>query len=211
MDKIFLTGMPRGGTSLLNFLLSYFNNCGTINEEHHPLFFDNAVYGNYKHFIIKQPFGYWKAFSPKYLYKDILDRNIRIISIVRDPRDVLVSRHNIDKSIYWVSLEIVKRCCKEHLKEFPDNLVFKLTYEDLVSDTENIMSKLSQFIGEDFSNSYIRFYENVGGSLMKALNVPRPIDTNSIGNWKNEEHKDRIVEIYNDAELVDLIHMLGYK
>src|SRR5690606_35186303 len=116
LAPVFITGMPRSGTSLLTYLVKYFEGCNVVTyteHSYHSLFDKNMPKGIIN--IVKQPYGYFEDFS-KYTYQSLIKKGIRIISIVRDPRDVLVSRHELDRSKYWVEPKVVKRCAKEHLK-----------------------------------------------------------------------------------------------
>lgn len=216
MDQrfLFITGMPRAGTTLLTFLMNYFKDTFVYTDsENHPMAFKHLA----RHdglFVLKQPYGYFEEFQPKYTYDDLLERpNWKIISLVRDPRDVLVSKHSVDRSRYWVPLKVVKRVAHEHLRH-PDNpRVFRFKYEHLVTDPQDVLDSIAYFIQRSYYTDWRDFHKHwkVSSSRMSsALNGPRPIDSSNIGNWKKEEHKERLAEIMADAEIRQCIDDLGY-
>jgi len=217
MDQrfLFITGMPRAGTTLLTFLMNYFENTYVYSDtEYHPMSFASMV----RHpglFVLKQPYGYFEEFKPEYTYADILKRpNWKIISLIRDPRDVLVSRHASDKSRYWVPFKVIPRVTREHLKHYDDPRVFRFKYEELVTGTQEVLDSIAYFIQRSYHPDWADFHKHwkVSNSRMSmALNGPRPIDPSNIGNWKKEEHSERLAEIMADDEIRQCIVNLGYK
>ena len=100
-NKILITGAPRSGTSLLMILISYFRDLKvdpTI-ETPHTLFKDLDVF--------KTPQRgdglIWNDFiQPKHRIIDFINKKIKVIVMLRDGRDVLVSKHNANqKQSYW--------------------------------------------------------------------------------------------------------------
>lgn len=162
--------------------------------------------------MIKQPFGYFDDFPPPYDYDLLINKyGYRIISMVRDPRDVLVSKHMGDLSKYWVEPKFIYINCEEYLKRQNNPDVLFVRYEQLVIDPAREMQRISDFIGCGYSKDFVNFYKlpEAGLDKNRSLNGPRKISTTSIGNWKKQEHEERIKEIMTD-ELKYHIKKLGY-
>lgn len=211
-NKILISGFPRGGTTMLCLMMKYFDGCDIHSKtEEHPIISASAS-TNKKYVVIKQPFGYYEDFPPIYDYKGLIsDYGYKIISMIRDPRDVIVSRHRSNLNIYWVSIDIVLRNCKEYLDNLNNPDILFIRYEDLVTKANVEMDRISDFIGCSYSNDFTNFYKLPDARLdkNKSLNEPREISTKSIGNWKKEEHGERIKEVMTD-ELKYYIKKLGY-
>jgi len=210
--KIFISGFPRAGTTMLRRIMLSFDGC-RINRkvsEEHPI----TDVTNYN--VKKQPFGYFKRFAPPYNYKELIEsHHYKIISMLRDPRDVLVSKHReIGSDIYryWVEPRIVIRNCKEYLNNIGNPDVLFIRYEDLVRYTEQELFRISVFINRSYNDDYKKWYvfNDEELTIHRAVNSPRKIDTNSIGNWKLEKHKERLESVMTD-ELKYYIKKLGYE
>jgi len=191
--------------------MNYFENCDVHSDsERHPNdFYTLKTYKKYV--VIKQPFGV-KDFTPLYTYESLItDHKCKIISLLRDPRDVAVSKHAAYPDIYWVSLEMILRNCKEYLKNVNNSSILFIRYEELVTHPKNELDKISMFLDCNYSDDFENFYTLDDAKLEKnkALGTLRKIDSNSVGQWKREEHKERIKSIVT-PELREYIKKLGY-
>lgn len=212
MSNVFISGFPRAGTTMLCLMMNYFKNCDVhSDQERHPSDF-SRLKTTKKYLVLKQPFGYYDDFPPPYNFNSVQeDYGCKIISLFRDPRDVLVSIHASNTSIYWVPLEIVIRNCKEYLKHKNNSNVLFIRYEDLVSNTTQELDKISSFLGITYSTEFKDFYKQPDAKLKKnnSLGSLREINTDGINGWKNEIHKERINEVMTD-ELKMYINKLDY-
>lgn len=214
---IFITGPGRSGTTLLLSLMTRFPACKVNTQrEVHPLDIKTITDGmkeisTYKYYVIKQPYNTY--FVPKYSYQQLISNGYKIISIIRDPRDILVSRHSANLKKYWLDVNNLKLAAIEHLKFANRHEVLEVKFESLITNTESIMDCIASFIGCEYSKPIGDFYKSFPAKtvLAKALNGIRPIDPNNIGNWNLPQNKDRTVEIMKDNELVEIIEKLGYK
>lgn len=211
--KIIISGFPRAGTTMMNIIFTYFKNCETFAlREKHPVHEANYK-SKKKFFVIKQPMCYWEDFPPKYTCKSLTEKyGYKVIFMVRDPRDVLVSKHNSNKDIYWVELKYIFRLCKEYLKNIHNPNVIFIRYEDFVTQPERELDRISSFIGCSYHKDFYKFFERKEAKVKEnqSLGTPRKIDTFSIGNWRREEHQERIKEVSSDI-LDYYIYRLGYE
>jgi hypothetical protein len=212
---VFISGFPRAGTTMMCLLMTYFDDCFVFSkEERHPLERPGRVVvpNTYKYFVIKQPIGYSDIFTPEYTCRLLTEQyGYKIIFMVRHPLDVLVSRHKFNPSIYWVEPERIITGSQCYVDNLDNTNVIFVRYENLVEDPRAELSRVSDFIGCPFNDTFNNFYNLPQAKLKKnqSLNSPRPIDKNSINNWKKEEHIERVKEVLT-PELENYIKILGY-
>lgn len=211
-NNIFISGFPRAGTTMLCLMLNYFENCKVFSDaERHPQDF-STLNTNKDFLVLKQPFGYFDEFPPKYDYSSVeSDYGAKIISLVRHPLSVGTSRHANDPSIYWVPIDIIVRNCKEYLKHLKDPNVLFVRYENLVTKPEVELNKVSDFLGCEYSDGFWDFYKHPHASLPKnnSLGGCRAIDTSGVDLWNRSEHIERVKELL-DSDLKEYITKLGY-
>lgn len=209
--NVFISGFPRAGTTMLCLMMNYFNDCDVYSDaERHPQDF-LTLETNKKYLVLKQPFGV-KSFIPLYTYESLeLDYKCKIISLVRDPRDVGTSIHVIDSSRYWCSIGMIIRNCEECLKNIDNQNVLFVRYEELVTNTEKQLDRVSDFLGCNYSKNFVNFYKLEHAKLKKndSLGVRRKINAASIGRWKEKKHAKRIAELMT-PKLQEYIKKLGY-
>lgn len=142
-----------------------------------------------------------------------VDPNLYVICMLRDPRDIISSKHKKDPDRYWASLRYWKLYSKEmqKLERHPRFIVIR--YEDFVSNPDKTQQKLSSsipFLKEITTFSNYHNEAAVSRSSTKALSGVRPIKPKSVGRWHN--HKARIagqLKLHGDFS-TDLIQF-GYE
>lgn len=129
------------------------------------------------------------------LIKDMLYfmPSLYVIYMLRDPRDVVVSMHPLDKDRYWTSLKEWMLFTKmgEDLKDHPRFITVR--YEDLVMYSDDVQEMIRQrlpFLQKTTSFSSFNRVARPSLSYVTALRGLRPVSTKSIGNWRN--HKARL-------------------
>lgn len=211
--KVFISGFPRAGTTMLCLMMNYFNACDVRSkEETHPVCMAEFLGNSKKYVVIKQPFGCYEDFPPPYSYESLISKyEYKIISLVRDPRDVAVSIHVLDPSRYWVSLEIIIRNCEEYLKHQGNPNVLFVRYEELVTNTESELDRISDFLGCTYRPNWVDWYKLDDAKLEKniSIGIPRKIDADGVGKYKKPEHVERMKSIMT-PELQEYIKKLGY-
>ena len=132
------------------------------------------------------------------------------ISMVRDPRDVVVSRHGMRPDVYWANLR--------QWREWYDNVrayrtharLIEVRYESLIAEPNSVQEMIAArlpFLPQ--RGSFSRYYETAtpADHALNALNGFRPLSNASIGNWRR--HLPRLagqLEVHGaiDAELITL-------
>lgn len=121
----------------------------------------------------------------------------RVIRCERDPRDIAVSCFfNLpgDRAHYSDDLATFGRFWRmsEDLMEFWESLAvvrqMRVRYETLVGDAEGESRRLVAFIGLNWDERCVRFFENKRVARTASLDqVRRPMYSSSIGRWKHYE------------------------
>ena len=217
-NKILITGCARSGTSLLLLLMRYFQDSFVeAKKEIHPIlskaqFLQDDFNRRYSNIIIKRP--QLSKTHPQYFnLQEVLDKDFKIIYIIRNGFDVLCSKrpqtgkyHVVDPNRWIAAIE-------DYLKHKDNKNICTIKYEDLVNDTEHCMSKISQFLNTPYSIDYMNFYKNTKENtpITRATHGLRPIDIKSIDNWKN--HKEYLEKKYKKrlAKINELNKKFGYE
>jgi len=122
-----------------------------------------------------------------------VDPDLYVICMLRDPRDIICSKHKKDPGRYWASLRYWNMYSREaeRLQQYPRFLLVR--YEDFVSNPDKVQGMLSEripFLEKKASFSDYHNVASVSDSSDKALSGVRPINPTSVGRWK--DHKERI-------------------
>ena len=159
---------------------------------------------------------YWCEKTPKNvrffgrLIKE-LTRRIKLIHIVRDGRDVVVSRHPKRPDDYWVSpkrwIEDVTlgREVEHHAR------VLTIRYEDLVLNFKATAEVIGHFLQLGETSAFHDFPAKATIQKSEAWSSAiRPLDSGSIGRWKADEFTDRVDELMQDDRAVELLRHYHY-
>ncbi|MFT5294390.1 MAG: hypothetical protein ACI9YH_000396 [Colwellia sp.] len=139
--------------------------------------------------------------------------NLTVIYLVRDPRDMIISKHSKDPDRYWGGLKFWKTYTPygRRLKEHPRFLTVK--YEDLVNDPDSVQEKLQQsmqFLNKKASFSLYHEVAKPSVAAMEALRGVRPVSKASVGGWR--KHLPRIVgQIQLHGSITDDLIEFGYE
>ncbi len=139
--------------------------------------------------------------------------NLYVLYLLRDPRDMVVSRHGNEPDLYWSGLNFWKlyHPFGVALSKHPRFITIK--YEDLVAGPDRIQQYISErmpFLVARMKFSEFHKFSAPSDKSLKALGGIRPVSSASVGNWKN--HKARIAGqlMLHGSITEDLIHF-GYE
>lgn len=136
--------------------------------------FDGAELGNYwiKHFGNMESTRVFKSHCPIYfLPKDIWTKGAKIVYVVRNPKDSLVSEYHYIRNLFHCDItldDVINGVTNDtwlfcprfsHILNFwrvrhLPNVCF-IAYEDLLSDTFNTIKKLSEFLNCHYSDEQL--------------------------------------------------------
>lgn len=145
--------------------------------------------------------------------------NARFIHIIRDGRDCYCSalKHpNVNQSDdiqsfarYW------RKCVAMPARHIPPKRLYELRYEDLVLDPEQELTRVMEFLSIPFepSQTSVERYAATT-SIKKTLvhkNLSKPINTSSIGRWKNELNEQEKLIFYKSAgKVLENVNYLSF-
>ncbi len=209
-QSVFIVGMPRSGSSLLESILSMNSNVDDLGEI-------NILEEGYREWrkntkgLTLSKIYYKKINNQKshlnittnkwlfnYQYTGIIAKeiaNAKIIHCSRNPLDNILSiyrAHFSDKSEYSSSLV---DCAKiyldqEKIMEEYKNLfrskIYDLNYDSLVSEPNQEIKSLISWLGWEWNDSYLSPHLNPRSvSTASSVEVRSPINSKSRGGWKN--------------------------
>lgn len=140
-------------------------------------------------------------------------RNLDVICLLRDPRDMVVSRHRLDPDRYWASLRYWKTYIPR-IRRMADHPRFlTVRYEDLVREPDRIQERIAgrmPFLSRVAPFSEFHCRAEPGEKAVQALGAVRPVSTSSIGNWRN--HLPRLAgQIRQHGSISDDLMEFGYE
>ena len=177
---------PRTGTTLLAELLACCFELEGFCE--HELSIFSKPEDEFETFLSKAPRDVLVAAS---LLE--IDPALWILHMVRDPRDVVVSRHGRDPEHYWTNLRIWKsyRAAARRAEGHPRFLT--LRYEDLVRQPDVVQDEIARFLPFlERRSAFSEFHRLARPSraARDALGELRPLSSGSIAAW--QAHKPRL-------------------
>ncbi len=196
----------RSGTTLLHHLIrTCFNIDDTCSHEvsaYHVRTYPGAIYcSKYPH---DTPF-----IEP--LLR--INPNFYCICLIRDPRDVIVSKHRNFKHAYHSNLRVWKHYTgfAQKLRNHP-RLMF-VRYEDLVSQPDHVQQAIrAQFDFLEQRRPFSRAHEvdDVDEQSRRALHGWREVSTDSIGRW--QAHPQRVADqIWRHGSIDETLQYWGYE
>ncbi len=206
MPRIQIVGAPRSGTTLmLELMASGFEIDGysmteeSLLDEPHP---DAPIY------CAKDPMD-----TPFVRWLLPLDPELWVIYMLRDPRDVIVSRHGLRPELYWANLRLWRsaQAAVRGLEKHPRFVCVR--YEDLVGEPDETQRYLAQrmpFLRP--KRAFSRYDESAAPSQqsLDAMRGVRRVETSSIGVWRG--HKPRVAaQIRRHGDITDELIALGYE
>ena len=225
-ENIFITGMPRSGTTLVESIISVNKNVLDLGETNilEESFLESKKASGKKS-LAEVYTNKIRCFNSKltiatnkwlynYLYAGIIANqlpNSKIIYCFRNPLDNILSiyrAHFRSGNEYASSL---KDCANVYLhheeiinvyaKQYPLK-IYKLNYDQLVTNPEEQIKLLVNWLGWKWENAYLKPHKNPR-SVTTASNVQirSPINSKSIGGWRNYKNiLEPVIEILIKTE-----------
>lgn len=217
---IHIIGCARTGTTMLHYAMVRYDGIILIDRETSVTvdpsllkttnyFIKYLICNKPLTFLTKRLYGWYTDPSISTLISTVKKRKIGIIELIRDPRDVLTSKHinpANDSDEYYVSPERWAASIEagERVREALDNIVpyLKIKYEDLVSEPELIetsisnvfnLTKISKIkpINKMATNLALL---NINPKMEDAMHTLRDFDSRSINRWKNDKNACLYIE-----------------
>lgn len=139
------------------------------------------------------------------------DGQFKFIQILRDGRDVILSRHPTAPDRYWVDPERWINDVTVGLTWINDPRVHTIKYEDLLSNYEATIRGICDHIGIETSPEILNWHEHARVTENRAFfSKVQPLTTSSIGKWREPKNAKRVAELTDKPEAVALLKQLGY-
>ena len=135
--RVHITGAARSGTTLmLALMLTCFDIDGGMARE--TRLWRTPVRGR-RIVVTKQP-----ADEKLALFLSRLDPKLHVIYMLRDPRDVIVSRHGTEPNRYWTNLRAWRQSVAAASRYIGRPRLHIVRYEDLLNDPDAVQQALSR-------------------------------------------------------------------
>ncbi|MEZ6243131.1 MAG: sulfotransferase [Phycisphaerales bacterium] len=221
---VLVVGMPRSGTTLVEQMLAAHPKIGTVGESHtlpalrrahNPANLDqrtiDELQARYLAELAKAGDAVERVVDKlpgNYINLGLASRitpGARAIHCLRDPRDTCLScyfQNFGDAHSYSRDLALCAAQYAEHLRIMDhwratlDMPILDVHYADLVADPEAGVRRMLDFVGLEFDEACLRFYEsNRSVTTLSSAQVRRPVYTSSLARWKRyESHLAPLIE-----------------
>ena len=171
---------PRSGTTLLHEVMV---TCFKIDKHYdHELRFHKARVKPGQILLTKRPKD--TLYVPQLLARDA---EFFVIYLLRDPRDVIVSRHAKDDSRYYVNVRVWREMhgIAKALDGHPRFLSLK--YEDFVRAPDETQARICErfpWLEPTHRFSDYHLHAQVSAKSKRAMHGVRPIGSDSVGTWR---------------------------
>lgn len=185
MIRIHITGAPRSGTTLLQGLMGA-SFSGVTAPQGETRLWDSVP----REGIVCTKNPNDTLLAPLLLP---LDKHLHFVCMVRDPRDVISSRHYKAPDQYFTNLRVWREHA-ELIHRFRDHPRFHVVlYENLVQTPDTVQSALVAAMPFLARKAAFSAYTGAAAEDLveaEALNGVRSVEPGQIGNWK--DHKARV-------------------
>jgi hypothetical protein len=213
---IVICGFPRSGTTLLQAMLEHaLPDARRFGKETSGSRAANHRWRNHAVMISKFPRDMFQLHSLRAYYRG-RKAKLKTILMIRDPRDVLTSRHaeaRAKSTDYFYYIDEWRLYYAYYLLYRNDPNVLVLRYEQLVADVKGEAAKVEAFVNEKFDRPAEDFHQELRDDFDTIpLNGVRPVESSKIGRWELPEHWERIRQIVRELpDFTKHLVELGYE
>ena len=137
--------------------------------------------------------------------------NFKFIQIIRDGRDVILSRHPRKKEGFWVEPGRWINDLNAGLKLLDHPNVLTIKYEDLVINYDYTISSICKFLNIELSEDILQWHKYATVRQNNALfSSIAELHASSVGKWKKPENDARVRLLTNDVKGKELLAFFGY-
>lgn len=176
---------PRSGTTLLHEAMV---TCFRVDKHYdHEVRFNLVSAGPGQVLVTKRP-------------KDILympavmdDPELFVIYLMRDPRDVIVSRHGKDGDMYYSNIRLWRELHAHARRLYGHPRFLEVRYEEFVTDPDAVQDRIAArfpWLERIHPFSEYHLHAKVSAKSELAMHKVRPIAPTSIGVWR--QHLGRV-------------------
>jgi hypothetical protein len=196
---------PRSGTTLLHEAMV---TCFKVDKHYdHEVRFNLVKAGDGEIVITKRPK------DTMYMPAVIDDPELYVIYLLRDPRDVIVSRHGKDKGMYYSNIRLWRELHGTALSIANHERFLQIRYEEFVSDPDTVQQKIAAkfpWLQKQHDFSAYHKHAQVSDKSKLAMNDVRPISPSSVGKWTSNLARIKAQQLTHGSLTPDLI-ACGYE
>ena len=197
---------PRSGTTLLHEVMV---TCFRIDKHYdHEIRFNLVSAEAGQTLITKRPKD--TMYMPAVIDDD---PELYVIYVLRDPRDVICSRHGKDRSMYYSNIRLYRDLHAYARKMAGHERFLEVRYEDLVRDPDATQRSIQEkFPWLEKQHDFSEYHEHaqVSAKSVTAMHSVRPIAPTSVGVWT--QHPGRVKgQMMIHGSLTPLLIELGYE
>lgn len=140
-------------------------------------------------------------------------KNPLIICLLRDPRDVIISKHYKNKADYLINYPTWKEAIEAYESFDYDNKLL-VHYEDLIRNPDLVQKQIAETENLDIKYNFKEFHHHVVQKHqdIKSLGGIRPIDPKNSGKYTQPEHFDRIKDqLQQFPDMSEYLIKYGYE
>jgi len=141
------------------------------------------------------------------------DSEIYVIYVMRDPRDVIVSRHGKDKSIYYSNIRLWRQMHACARRMIGHERFLQIRYEDFVRDpdgTQQLITEKFPWLEKIHNFSEYHEHAQISERSITAMHSVRPIAPTSVGVWTQHPGRIKGQQMIHGSLTPDLIEC-GYE
>ena len=197
---------PRSGTTLLHEVMV---TCFRTDKHYdHEIRFNLVSAEDGQILITKRPKD--TMYMPAVLDDD---PELYVVYVLRDPRDVICSRHGKDKSMYYSNIRLYRDLHAYAQEMYGHDRFLEVRYEDFVRDPDSTQRLIEdKFPWLEKKHDFSEYHEHaqVSAKSVTAMHSVRPIAPTSVGVWT--QHPGRIKgQQQIHGSLTPLLIELGYE
>lgn len=215
IERIHIIGCSRSGTTMLHLAMGCFSGvtlAPTETTPGYPWMLDRLKLAlrvgwrpERKYFITKRDYGWFEPANVEDLIQKTRLENIGLIHLVRDPRDVMLSRYvgssrdasgqpYVSEAHWYDSISAADRVF-DALKDHPRKFV--LRYEDIVLNTASAEAQIARAFGmtrnrdalpmDRVKDNFERLRIPFSRATLRNLGGLRNMDSKSVGKWREAD------------------------
>lgn len=196
---------PRSGTTLLHEAMV---TCFRIDKHYdHEIRFNLVDIEDDQVLLTKRPK------DVMYMPAVIDDPGVYVIYVMRDPRDVIVSRHGKNKDMYYSNIRLWREMHGYARSLFGHERFLEIRYEDFVTDPDATQDKIAEkFPWLEKTHNFSEYHEHaeVSEKSITAMHSVRPIAPTSVGVWRKHLGRIKGQQMIHGSLTPDLIDC-GYE
>ena len=224
IELLFIVGMPRSGSTLLENILSVKNNVIDLGEVSYleqslnEVLDKKDLFSRYTSKIkdIKNNYIYTDKYLFNFLYCPVIYNYFpspKIIYCIRNPLDNILSiyrtnflKQNFSSSIVDITnLYIYQHNLMEHYKKLYGEIIYTYKYDELVKNPSIEIPKLIKWLGLKWDDKFLNPHTNKRSVFTaSSAQVRDEINRKGIGNWrKYEEILKPAIDLIKQSKLLE--------